>query len=263
MRSPSQRFRPVRRALVGLAGLGAVFVLAVGLGAGVAIVSQGGVQFPGQAEPRQDGDPSGTGPLRADDTTTGIEDTRRGEETKNSGPSGSEEEASTSDHNIGVWYDAEAQRWTIFNQDLAPMPQGTSFDVHVLSDEAAFVHRATPENTVEDGTYLNNPLTNASPDAPSVTQNWNPVGVGGTYNDHPIGVRYDADVQQWVIFNEDGEAMPEGAAFNVTILPLEEPTFVQQATPGNVSENATYIDDPLVNGDPNAILFAIPRQREG
>lgn len=258
MRSESHRLRPVRRALVRLAGLGVVFALAVGLGAGVAIVSQGGVYFSGGAEPRQAGDPLGTGPLRADDTTTSIEDPR-GEDTGISGPSEGAEVGSISDHNIGVWYDARVQRWAIFNQDLAPVPQGTSFDVHVHSDEVAFVHQATVENTLEDSTYLNNPLTNANPDAPSVTQNWNPGGVGGTYNDHPVGLRYDADVRQWAIFNEDGEAMPEGAAFNVTILPLEEPTFVQRATPENISANSTYIDDPLVNGYPNAIVFAIPR----
>ena len=151
------------------------------------------------------------------------------------------------------------------------MPQGTSFDVHVLSGEVAFVHEATLENTVVNGTYLNNPLTNANPDAPSVTQNWNPGGVedpndqpvGVPYNDHPVGVRYDADVRQWMIFNEDGARIPEGAAFNVTILPLEEPTFVQRVTPENVSANSTYIGDPLVNGDPDAIIFAIPRQRGG
>jgi hypothetical protein len=249
MKSPSQRLGPGHRLLVRLAGLGVVFGLALGLGAGIAFVSQGGLSLPGVAEsPRQAaGDPLGTEPLRADATTTSIQ-----------------EEASTSDHNIGVWYAKEGQRWTIFNQDLASMAQGTTFDVHVLSDEAAFVHQATAENTVEDETYLNDPLTNANPDASlSVTQNWNPGGVGGAYNDHPVGVRYDADVKQWVIFNEDGEAMPEGAAFNVTVFPLGEPTFVQRATSGNITENWTSIDDPLVNGDPNAILFAIPRQREG
>jgi hypothetical protein len=62
-----------------------------------------------------------------------------------------------------------------------------------------------------------------------------------------------------VIFNEDGEEMPEGAAFNVTVFPLGEPAFVQRATSGNTSENWTYIDDPLVNGDPDAILFVVPR----
>jgi hypothetical protein len=222
--------------------------------------------LPGGAEPPRQaaGDPLGTEPLRADATTTSIEATRR-EDAENSGPSEGAEEAPTSDHNIGVWYDGGVRRWTIFNQDLAPMARGTSFDVHVLSEEAAFVHRATAENTADDGgTYLNDPLTNANPDADlSVTQNWNPGGVGGTYNDHPVGVRYDAEVGQWVIFNEDGEGVPEGAAFNVTVFPLGEPEFVQRATPENITENWTYVDDPLVNGDPNAILFAIPRQRGG
>ncbi len=250
MKSPSQRWlRPgLRRSLVRLAALGVAFVLALGLGAGISFVSQGGLSVPQGAEPLQaTGDPSGTEPLRADATTTSIE-----------------EEDSTSAHNIGVWYDEVAQRWAIFNQDLAPMAQGTAFDVHVLSGDAAFVHRATAENTVEDETYLNDPLTNANRAVvPSVTQNWNPGGFGGTYNDHPIGVRYDADVRQWVIFNEDGEAIPEGAAFNVTVFPLEEPEFVQRATSGNIMANSTYVDDPLVNGDPTAILFAIPSQREG
>ena len=199
--------------------------------------------FPGGAEPpRQDaGDPSGT-----------------------TGPSEGEEEASTGAHNIGVWYDEEVRRWAIFNQDLADMEEGTSFDVHVPSEGAAFVHRATAENTAEDETYLNDPFTNAIPDVPpSVTQNWNPGGEGGTYNDHPVGVRYGAEARQWVVFNEDGEAMPEGAAFNVTVFPLGEPAFVHRATPANVTENWTYVDDPRVNGDPDAILFATPRQREG
>jgi hypothetical protein len=131
--------------------------------------------FPGGAEPpgQAAGDPSGT-----------------------TGPSEGEEEAPTGEHNIGVWYDEGVRRWAIFNQDLADMEEGTSFDVHVLSDESAFVHQATVENTVEDGTYLNDPLTNANPDAVlSVTQNWNPGGAGGTYNDHPVGVRYDAGVR--------------------------------------------------------------------
>jgi hypothetical protein len=266
MKSPSRWLRPGHGSLVRLAALGVVFVLALGLGAGIAVVSQGGVYLPGGAEPPRQaaGDPLGTEPLRADATTTSIEATRR-EDAENSGPSEGAEEAPTSDHNIGVWYDGGVRRWTIFNQDLAPMARGTSFDVHVLSEEAAFVHRATAENTADDGgTYLNDPLTNANPDADlSVTQNWNPGGVGGTYNDHPVGVRYDAEVGQWVIFNEDGEGVPEGAAFNVTVFPLGEPEFVQRATPENITENWTYVDDPLVNGDPNAILFAIPRQRGG
>jgi hypothetical protein len=88
---------------------------------------------------------------------------------------------------------------------------------------AVFVHRATPENISANSTYLDNPLINDDPDVILyVTQNWNPGGGTGTYNDHPIGVWYDSSTQRWAIFNQDREVMPEGVAFNVAV--LEEPT---------------------------------------
>jgi serine/threonine protein kinase len=84
--------------------------------------------------------------------------------------------------------------------------------------EAAFVHRAAPENISSNSTYLNNPLANGNPDAfISVTQNWNP-GDNGTYNDHPVGVWYDAGEERWAIFNQDRATMPDGASFNVTVV---------------------------------------------
>ena len=84
---------------------------------------------------------------------------------------------------------------------------------------AVFVHRATPETISANSTYLDNDLINGSPDAiMSVTQNWNPEGDGGTYNDHNVGVWYDAGSRRWAIFNQDRAKMPDGAAFNVVVL---------------------------------------------
>jgi hypothetical protein len=34
-------------------------------------------------------------------------------------------------HPIGVWYDSEAQRWAVFNQDLADMPVEAAFNVRL------------------------------------------------------------------------------------------------------------------------------------
>ena len=93
---------------------------------------------------------------------------------------------------------------------------GTGFD-------ATFIHRATRENISSNSTYLDNPLTNGRPNVVLyVTPNWNPGGGSGTYNEHPVGVWYDSNAQRWAIFNQDREAMPEGAAFNVAV--MEEPT---------------------------------------
>lgn len=98
-------------------------------------------------------------------------------------------------HNIGVWYEfADRKKWAIFNQDLAPVPAGSAFEVVVRGESEALVHRATPENTSSNVTRVDHPLTNGKPEAlVSVAQNWNPGGGGGIYNDHPVGVHYEAE----------------------------------------------------------------------
>ncbi len=120
-------------------------------------------------------------------------------------------------HNIGVWYDsADRKRWAIFNQDRAAVPSGATFRVVLPPASEGFVHRAGLLNTVGNTTYLDDPLTNAKPGAiVSVTQNWNPGGGAGVYNDHPVGVFYDEDAEEWAVYNRDGAPLPDGAAFNV------------------------------------------------
>jgi hypothetical protein len=121
------------------------------------------------------------------------------------------------DHNIGVWYEgANEKKWAIFNQDRAAIPAGTTFEVIIPPASETFVHHAKLDNTVGNSTYPNNPLTVGEPDALlTVTQNWNPGGGRGVYNDHPIGVIYEADIRMWAIYNRDGAPMPDGAAFNI------------------------------------------------
>ena len=123
-------------------------------------------------------------------------------------------------HEIGVWYDRyrNGGRWAIFNQDREPMQEGSTFDVALLEEPGGFVHRATPENTEGSRTYLDEPALNDNPDAVvSVTQNWNPGGGAGVYNDHRVGASYDAGRGRWMILNEDGAPIPGGAAFNVAV----------------------------------------------
>jgi hypothetical protein len=121
-------------------------------------------------------------------------------------------------HNIGVWYTPVSHKWAIFNQDLAPVPAGSTFEVALAPASTGFVHRADPSNTASSDTYLDNRLTNGKPDAMlSITQNWNPGGGNGVYNDHPVGAIYDPRVEKWAIYNRDGARMPEGAAFNIAL----------------------------------------------
>jgi hypothetical protein len=122
------------------------------------------------------------------------------------------------EHTIGVWYEAGAKKWAIFNQDLAAVPAGATFEVDVPPTSATFVHHADLLNTARNYTYLDNSLTNGEPDAElSVTQNWNPGGGRGVYNNHPVGTVYDAKLEKWAVYNRDGAAMPRGAAFNIAV----------------------------------------------
>jgi hypothetical protein len=108
---------------------------------------------------------------------------------------------------------------SVMQSESAPSRQGGLAPADGAAFDAVFVHRATPENISENSTYLDNSLTNDDPNVVLyVTQNWNPGGSAGTYNDHPIGVWYDDSVQRWAIFNQDRETMPDGAAFNVAVL---------------------------------------------
>ena len=132
---------------------------------------------------------------------------------------------SSYDHNIGVWYEgANEKKWAIFNQDRAAIPAGRPFEVIIPPASETFVHYAKLGNTEGNSTYLDSPLTNGEPDALlTVTQNWNPGGGRGVYNDHPIDVLYEADIRKWAIYNVDGAPMPDGAAFNVAVSRVPNP----------------------------------------
>jgi hypothetical protein len=86
------------------------------------------------------------------------------------------------------------------------------------SHKASFVHQGSLANTAGNYTYLDDQLTNGEPDAVlSVTQNWNPGGGRGVYNDHPLDTVYDTQVKRWAIYNRDDVSIPKGAAFNIAV----------------------------------------------
>ncbi|MBX3125713.1 MAG: trypsin-like serine protease [Polyangiaceae bacterium] len=154
---------------------------------------------------------------------------------------------------IGAYY--HSGRWRIFNQGIAAMPIGASFNVSV---GAGFVHRATTANTSAHVTTLDDPRLNGNPNAAFiVTPNWNPPGFAGVYNDHPIGVWYNAS--RWKVFNQDLAAMPNGASFTVRI----DRSVSVRATSSTVSGNTLYLDDPNLNGRPEAQLFVTPNYNPG
>jgi hypothetical protein len=164
-------------------------------------------------------------------------------------------------HNISVAYSYSG--WAISNQDNAAILPNAAFNVLVPNPDASvFVHKATSANISLNGTTLDYPLTNGNPNAIIlVTPNYDPGDVGGTLDNHPIGVYYIGG--KWEILNQDTMAMPVGAAFNVFVPTAGAGVFVHVATPLNTGANATFIDNPLTNGNPNAIILVTPNYNPG
>ncbi len=164
------------------------------------------------------------------------------------------------DHVVGVSYSTHSEQWSVFNQDGAAMPVGASFNILVASaDETTIVHVATTGNTAGNVTTIDDPRIDNNHNALlTATQNWAPNEV---YNAHPFGVYYSYG--KWRLFNQDGEDMPENAAFNILIPPTDSAAFTHVATATNSYYYITYIDHPLLNGNPDAIALATPNWNPG
>jgi hypothetical protein len=170
---------------------------------------------------------------------------------------------------IGVWYSTYDHQWGVFSENGSAMPSTASFNVLAVpkSSTSVFVHRNTASNDIGDFSLINNAGTNNHPNAQiQVTQNWDPGGVGGTYNNHTVGVWYDKSAKKWAIFNEDGATMQAGAAFNVMIgsgASNGGVSVVHYTKSSNQLGDGSTINLPQSNGDPNAVVLATPNWNPG
>lgn len=149
-------------------------------------------------------------------------------------------------HTVGVWY--SNNKWTVFNQDFAAMPQQAKFNVLALDPgERVFIHTASSATISRHVTTIDHPLLNNNPNARMlVTQNW---GNAGPYNKNAVGVYYTGS--RWAIYNQNRAAMPVNAKFNVWV---DDRIFVvAAATP---TTNWFVFDNPATNNQPNALVFA-------
>ena len=116
----------------------------------------------------------------------------------------------------GVWYNTGASKWSIFHEDLSAITLNASFNVYpvLAAVHGLSLHTATAANTSGYITCVDNIDLNGNPSGIAfVTQNWNPGGAGGTYDNAVPALYYNGS--RWCIWNESIAAMPVGAAFNV------------------------------------------------
>jgi hypothetical protein len=162
---------------------------------------------------------------------------------------------------LGVWYDSLAGRWGIFDQGIAAMEMGESFNVAVIpaGEPVGYVHHADVGNTTGSRTTLDHFLLNGRPDAlVFVTQNWNPpTPPSAVYNAEHVVVSYDTASERWRIGNENFLAnMPIGAAFNV-YSPVSESAIAQHRATAPTF-NYTLLGESGMLGDGGQRLIVSP-----
>lgn len=132
------------------------------------------------------------------------------------------------------------------------------------AENSAFVHTATADTMGFSWTHLHHPQLNGEPDAIIlVTHNMTPGGAVPVYDDHTIGVWYNSLESRWAIFHQDGTAVPLGASFNVEVATSDPKAFVHTATAGDIEDNTTWLDHPLLNFQPNAIVLVTQNWNPG
>lgn len=99
-------------------------------------------------------------------------------------------------------------------------------------------------------------VLNGFPQAlPQQTPNWNPDGVGGIYNDHPVSFGYNSATGRWFLREEDLQPFSASAAFNVFAPGSGSGRYLHTTTAGNTSGAATTLNEPDLNGHGDYILL--------
>ena len=162
-------------------------------------------------------------------------------------------------NSIGVYYEPFNSRWGIFNENFELMPENSSYSVYILNDGTGITHVSTSTNQgpAASITLIDHPLLNGNPEMqPLITKKWEEsTQVYDTLN---YGVYYDTDSSRWGIYNEEGgQDIPENSTFNIMVQPSSNATvYTHQVTAENANINATFLDHPLLNNNPNAVFVA-------
>ena len=161
-------------------------------------------------------------------------------------------------HPVGVWYSTGDSQWSLFNQNFASMPLGTAYNYFVpASGFGNFLH--VNSGGIEPETLLTNAAVAGQNDAVIVvTQNWNPAGASGIYNNSRIAIAGSGS-SGWRIVNTSGESMPDGAAFNVFARQAGPAALVHTADAYNTEGNVTIIDHYWLNSTHCPKLQVTPR----
>jgi len=154
----------------------------------------------------------------------------------------------------GIWYNGA--EWSIYDETEGSsiMIENSGWNVGVIErGGSAYIHEATAENIEGNYSNLDSPgVTDNANALVFITHNWS-GNASGVYVNRATGVWYNGS--NWAIYNEDQEGFQVEAAFNTFVADPSEHAFQHVATEENTNADLSYIDHPLLNGNPDARIL--------
>lgn len=152
----------------------------------------------------------------------------------------------------GLWFEGTA--WSIFNEDWT-IDMDTNLAFNVLNPQVngnSFRHTVTVDNSANNGSNIDNPLLNGNPNAVFfLTKTWD----NGVYDTAHVGIWYNSARSKWAIYNENYTGTLQlNSTYNIFIPDAGTSFFKHSAID---SYYITYLDNPLLNGHPDAKIFVV------
>lgn len=159
-----------------------------------------------------------------------------------------------------VVYDYSAGKWAIFDENIVThvIPLGMKFNVlHPTAHGTAFQHISDTSYSY-NFTPIDNPAANGNPAALLfVRHTWiGSVAATALYDSVPVGVSYNSVTGKWNINHENMALLKPNTAYNVFVADTTGGrAFVHTTVAADTSSDVSYIHNPLIDGDSNAIII--------
>jgi hypothetical protein len=158
-------------------------------------------------------------------------------------------------HSNGLWY--TGAEWSIFNEIQLDMDTSLAFNVlNPQANGTSFMHTVTVANSISNWSDIDNPLLNNNPSAVFfISKTW----ANDVYDTHHVGIWYDTGNSKWSVYNELASTPLEiNGTYNIFVPAAATSFYKHVATSSNTSSSyITYLDDILLNGNPDAKIFVV------
>lgn len=151
------------------------------------------------------------------------------------------ERATPNPHPIGAYF-MYLKKWSIYNLDQTPMPEGAKFKVQYWTSPGADQFVFVAPRSV--GSCIDRAGLNGNPDVEIRSFATALPGKGSVFNTDPVRARFDPSAGRWCVVNSDDTPVPPGTAYFIVAV--------------SVAANASNPPRPAPEPNPSPVISGTP-----